>query len=180
VTETYYDSPDPLKGQPVLLDSGSTISRLPTPMWQALASSFPTARCDSDNFCDVDCGVAVMNGTVNFGFGSKTIKVSYNDVIWKVPQKSFQRCLLGVVPTESELLASLLSTLAHTPSSLSTRCRRRSMLMGLQTRQFSAIPSSGRPTSSMTWTTEICTSHRQQTAAPISWLLGKAPIPCRC
>jgi hypothetical protein len=110
-TRTYYTSPDPSKGQPVFLDSGGTLSTLPTPMWIGIASSFPTARCGTNGFCVVDCAVSAMKGTVNFGFGGKTIKVSYKDVIWKVPETSPQLCVLGVLPNDSKSLASLRNSL---------------------------------------------------------------------
>ena len=79
---------------PVLLDSGSTLTRLPESVYSSLGSNFPTASYDSNSkMYIVNCNVAQQKGTVNFKFGGKTIKVEYKDVIWTVNSNT---CVLGV------------------------------------------------------------------------------------
>lgn len=84
---------------PVFLDSGGTISRLPTPIYQAIGSAFPGAQLDvPSGFYVVDCSVANLDASVDFGFGGKVIRVSYKDFIW---QPSPDSCLVGVLPRDS-------------------------------------------------------------------------------
>jgi len=83
-------------GQPVFLDSGGTLTRLPTVMFQALAETFPTAQLDEPSgYYVVDCAVANQAGSIDFGFGNKIIRVAFKDFIWHVPDTPF--CVLGAV-----------------------------------------------------------------------------------
>jgi hypothetical protein len=83
---------------PVFLDSGGTLSRLPTPICQAVGDSFPGAQLDeSSGFYVVDCSVANQSGSVDFIFNTKTISVSYADFIW---ESEPGQCVLGVVPND--------------------------------------------------------------------------------
>ncbi|KAK1828061.1 putative eukaryotic aspartyl protease [Podospora conica] len=85
---------------PVFPDSGGTLSRLPTPIFQAFGESFPTAQYDPESgFYIVDCAVANVAGSVDFYFGSKQIAVPYADFIW---QPSRGDCVLGVLPDDEE------------------------------------------------------------------------------
>lgn len=85
---------------PVFPDSGGTLSRLPTPIFQAFGESFPTAQFDPESgFYIVDCKVANSAGSVDFYFGTKQIAVPYADFIWQ-PTKG--DCVLGVLPDDEE------------------------------------------------------------------------------
>ncbi|EOO00448.1 putative candidapepsin precursor protein [Phaeoacremonium minimum UCRPA7] len=82
--------------QPVFLDSGGTLTRLPTEVFEAIGESFPGAEYDSSSgFYVVDCSVADVKGSVDFGFGNKVIQVLYADFIWEVPGDEV--CVLGVL-----------------------------------------------------------------------------------
>lgn len=80
------------KSQPVLLDSGYTVSALPGPIFNKILAAFPTAKANGGAYVDVDCSVADVKGTVDFKFGNKVIKVPYADFIWH----NEDRCVLGV------------------------------------------------------------------------------------
>ena len=79
---------------PVFLDSGGTLSRLPTPLYKAIGSAFPGAVLDPSGFYIVDCALKNLDATVDFGFGGKVIRVSYKDFIW---QPSATLCVAGVL-----------------------------------------------------------------------------------
>ncbi len=78
---------------PVMLDSGSTLMRLPSAVYSALGAAFPTSKYDSTTgYYFVDCDVASLPGTVDFTFAGKTIQVSYSDATWLY---STNTCILG-------------------------------------------------------------------------------------
>jgi hypothetical protein len=84
---------------PVFPDSGGTLSRLPTPIFQAFGETFPTAQFDPNSgFYIVDCDVASQPGSVDFYFNNKHIAVTYADFIWQVSGS----CVLGVLPDDDE------------------------------------------------------------------------------
>lgn len=85
----------------VLLDSGGTVSRLPPAIVTAIGNSFPTAKYDASiGFYVVDCAQMAAPGSVDFGFGSKIIRVAYKDFIWKAGTNF---CVLGLLPETSKL-----------------------------------------------------------------------------
>ncbi|KAK4098000.1 acid protease [Parathielavia hyrcaniae] len=85
---------------PVFLDTGSTFTRLPTPIYQAFAESFANAQYDPESgYYFVDCDVTELEGaSIDFYFGTKTIRVALNDFIWQVQGY----CILGVLPDDEE------------------------------------------------------------------------------
>ncbi|KAE9366455.1 acid protease [Stipitochalara longipes BDJ] len=87
-------------GQPVFLDSGETLNRLPTSIVKAILPYFPSAVLDSagSGVYKVDCSAGAQNGTVDFGFGNTTINVPYHEFIW---QAGPNLCALGVVADDS-------------------------------------------------------------------------------
>jgi hypothetical protein len=83
---------------PVFLDSGGTLSRLPTPIYQAIGDSFPGAQLDqSSSFYYVECDVGKQPGSVDFVFNNKKIAVPYADFIWEADEG---QCVVGVLPTD--------------------------------------------------------------------------------
>ncbi|KOS21279.1 putative aspartic-type endopeptidase opsB [Escovopsis weberi] len=81
-------------GQPVLLDSGYTISALPGPIFNEILDAFPSAKEDgTTGEYFVDCKVAKSEGSINFQFGKTLIKVAYVDFIWHLDDGT---CKLGV------------------------------------------------------------------------------------
>ncbi|KAK3693125.1 aspartic peptidase domain-containing protein, partial [Podospora appendiculata] len=84
---------------PVFLDSGGTLSRLPTRVFNWIGESIPGAKFDTaSGFYYVDCALAGQEGSVDFLFGSKTIKVAWADFIWEIQGQ----CLVGVLPEDEE------------------------------------------------------------------------------
>ncbi|ELQ43788.1 candidapepsin precursor [Pyricularia oryzae Y34] len=82
-------------GVAVFLDSGGTVCQLPQAIFQRIGEAFPGATLDSrSGFYQVDCKDATSaNGTIDFGFGDKVIRVGYADFIWR-PASNV--CVLGV------------------------------------------------------------------------------------
>lgn len=87
-----FDKPN---GQPVLLDSGYTVSTLPGPLMDKILEAFPSARLESTSGdYIVDCDIIDSPGRVNFKFGSVVVDVEYKDFIWQQPDLGI--CKLGV------------------------------------------------------------------------------------
>lgn len=81
----------------VFLDSGGTMTRLPTEVFQAVGAVFPGAEYDSESgYFVVDCDIGDSSGSVDFVFGEKIISVAFDDFIWRVPSVE-DTCVLGVV-----------------------------------------------------------------------------------
>ncbi len=89
-------SSDP-QGQPVFLDSGGTLSRLPTTLFNSIIADFPGATEDgTSGLYLVDCGVASQPGTVDFAFGNTIIHVPYHEFIWQIQGS----CYIGVAAND--------------------------------------------------------------------------------
>lgn len=100
--QSFFDGP----GFPVFLDSGGTLSRLPTPLYNAIGSSFPGVQFDAGSgFYVVDCSLSESDGSVDFGFGNKIIRVAYKDFIWHIPDSEF--CVVGLLPEDGEFCLTL-------------------------------------------------------------------------
>ena len=80
-------------GQPFLVDSASTLSALPGPMFASLLAAFPSAQPLDYGLWSVPCLEPGLGGSVAFRFGDKVIRVPYSDFIWHDPQSGF--CVLG-------------------------------------------------------------------------------------
>lgn len=84
---------------PIFLDSGSTFSHLPTPIYQAFAESFTDAQYDpASGYYFVPCDVTNLAGSIDFYFGTKAIRVPINDFVWEVDGY----CVLGILPDDEE------------------------------------------------------------------------------
>ncbi|KAG6008032.1 hypothetical protein E4U21_005045 [Claviceps maximensis] len=92
---------DKVNGQPVLVDSGYTVSSLSTEYFNKIKDAFPGVTPppsdDESGLYRVPCDVGKQNGTVDFKFGKTEINVPYNDFIWK---QSADLCVLGVIPDD--------------------------------------------------------------------------------
>ncbi|OAQ64839.1 secreted aspartic proteinase [Pochonia chlamydosporia 170] len=93
---------DQANSQPVLLDSGYTVSALPTKHFNKIKDAFPEATAppsgDESGLYRVPCDIGNKKGSVNFKFGKTEINVPFNDFIWKQPQNNI--CVLGVTPDD--------------------------------------------------------------------------------
>ena len=99
---------DASPGLPVILDSGGTLTRLPTPLYQAIGEAFVAVFPDTfldtaSGFYVVDCAIGNSPGSVDFGFGAKTIRVAYEDVIWNLGRPELNLCVVGVLPDDGKL-----------------------------------------------------------------------------
>ncbi|KAK4147362.1 putative eukaryotic aspartyl protease [Dichotomopilus funicola] len=84
---------------PVFLDTGATLSHLPTRIYEALAGSFPDAQYDPNSgFYILPCEYTEMPGSIDFYFSGKAIRVPLNDFIWE----NGAYCILGVTPEDEE------------------------------------------------------------------------------
>jgi hypothetical protein len=72
---------EPNTNQAIFPDSGSTLSQLPSQLFNSMLAFFPTAVNDS-NAWTVPCDLKAQDGTFDFGFGNTTIHVSYHEFIW--------------------------------------------------------------------------------------------------
>jgi hypothetical protein len=98
-----YPAPSNPAGQPVFLDSGGTLSRLPTTLFNAILADFPTATADpaGSGIYEVPCSVAAEDGTMDFGFGNTVVHVPFHEFIW---QAGTNLCALGVVADDSSFV----------------------------------------------------------------------------
>lgn len=89
---TAYETPEGGRGQAVFIDSGDTLSTLPTPIFNKLIAAFPSAQYvpSSDSYT-VNCEVP-ESVSIDFTFAGKTINVPLKDFIWKA---SAGVCVLG-------------------------------------------------------------------------------------
>lgn len=79
---------------PVYVDSGTSLTELPTNVFESIGAAFPGAvYIPGTGFYWVKCTVG---GSVDFVFDNKVISVSYDDFIYW-PSKVFGLCPLGVV-----------------------------------------------------------------------------------
>lgn len=84
---------------PVFLDSGGTLSQLPSNIFQAFAAAFQGAEYDpSSGFYFLPCDMTDLAGSVDFYFGETAIRVPFNDFIWQIEEY----CILGVVESDGE------------------------------------------------------------------------------
>ncbi|UNI18694.1 hypothetical protein JDV02_004949 [Purpureocillium takamizusanense] len=92
-TVKVFDKPN---GQPVLLDSGYTVSALPKTIFDEILKSFPEATPppSGSDLYQIPCSVGESKGHVNFKFGETLINVPYNDFIWHQTEQNL--CVLGV------------------------------------------------------------------------------------
>lgn len=87
----------------VFLDSGSTISTLPTSLFEAIGNAFSPLGAqydESSGYYLISCDVMEQSGSVDFGFGDKVISVSYENFIW-APEGA-GTCLLGMQASDGK------------------------------------------------------------------------------
>lgn len=109
---------------PVFLDSGGTMTRLPTEVFVAVGSVFPGAQYDSESgYFLVDCDVGDNSGSVDFVFGEKIISVAFDDFIWRVPGME-DTCVLGVLADDGKLMLQPFCWLSNPGRRLTAYYRR--------------------------------------------------------
>lgn len=88
----------------VFLDSGATLTLLPTALANSIAADFGAKAMDANGFYPVDCALNNLPGTVDFAFGNVTIQVPYNEFIRELPTGFGTQCFLGISPNEDFVL----------------------------------------------------------------------------
>jgi hypothetical protein len=85
--------PPPAYQQPVVLDSGSTLSTLPANLVTAMLNEFTGVTSLGNGVYSVDCNQTTLSGTLDFGFGNTVINVPYHQFIWQ----NGGGCIFGAV-----------------------------------------------------------------------------------
>ncbi|KAK3906135.1 aspartic peptidase domain-containing protein [Staphylotrichum tortipilum] len=108
-----YTTPAGSQGQGVLLDSGYTLSALPSPIFQKLVAAYPSAEFVADaGLYVVDCLDPGLGGSLDFTFGDKVINVRYYDFVWHVPD-SGNLCVLGAFEDDFPVLGDTFLRAAY-------------------------------------------------------------------
>ncbi|KAI0010199.1 acid protease [Xylariaceae sp. FL0662B] len=88
----------------VFLDSGATLTLLPTTLANSIAADFGAEAMDSNGFYPVDCALNDLPGTLDFGFGNVTIRVPNNELIRELKSSFGTQCFLGISPSDDFVL----------------------------------------------------------------------------
>lgn len=90
----------------VFLDSGGTLTRLPTSVFQSIGDAFAGfgAQYDeSSGYYIIDCDAMKQSGSVDFGFGDKVISIAFEDFIWHNPD--LDACFVGVLADDGKSMS---------------------------------------------------------------------------
>ena len=87
----------PTYEQAVVLDSGSTLSTLPTNLVTAMLADFTGVVSLGSGLYAVDCSQTSLAGTLDFGFGNTIIHVPYHQFIWVSAPGS---CIFGAIAAD--------------------------------------------------------------------------------
>ncbi|GJN67732.1 hypothetical protein PLICBS_001760 [Purpureocillium lilacinum] len=90
---------DKVNGVPVFLDSGGTLSQLPTYVVKELLKSFPSAKKNGKVYT-VECPARDSKMTIDFKFGNTTVYAPVNDFIWR----SGKYCILGAFENDKDAI----------------------------------------------------------------------------
>jgi hypothetical protein len=82
---------------PVVLDSGSSLSYLPSAIVTDMADDLDAQYDRESELYIVDCSVRSKNGTFDFTFGQAIIRVPFEEFIWAYDDTT---CILGAVATD--------------------------------------------------------------------------------
>lgn len=95
---------------PVLLDSGTTYTYLPTAIWTRMAREVGAQFLEDSQAAVVRCSLKDYEGTLNFGFGGFSINVPFNELVIDAFDRDGNRfvfqngdplCFFGVFPEDS-------------------------------------------------------------------------------
>jgi hypothetical protein len=81
--------------QAVYLDSGTTLTYLPSNIVANLITYFPEAVSLGSGEWEVPCTLRNEAGTIDFGFGTTIIRVPFHEAIWQ-PDPSDTQCIFGI------------------------------------------------------------------------------------
>jgi hypothetical protein len=86
--------------QAMIADSGSTLCYLPPIIFKPLLAFFPGATSVGSGLYTISCSIRNQVGSIDFGFGSKIIHVSYNEFFWQTGST----CYFGAVESTQEFI----------------------------------------------------------------------------
>jgi len=86
--------------QPIFPDSGTTLSALPTDIFESLLAYFPDAVSQGSGAYTIPCSYRSQAGTIDFGFGNTVISVKYHEWFWF----DGENCWFGAQPTDQTFL----------------------------------------------------------------------------
>ncbi|KAJ8121236.1 hypothetical protein O1611_g10152 [Lasiodiplodia mahajangana] len=84
----------------VFLDSGATLTLLPTALANSIAADFGADATDANGFYPVDCSFNNQSGTVNFEFTGVTVRVPYREIVREIQTSFGFQCYLGISPSD--------------------------------------------------------------------------------
>ncbi|XDG00430.1 hypothetical protein ABKA04_000045 [Annulohypoxylon sp. FPYF3050] len=84
----------------VFLDSGATLTLLPTDLANSIAADFGASATDANGFYPVDCSLNDLQGSLNFAFNGVMIKVPYNELVRELATSFGTQCFLGISPSD--------------------------------------------------------------------------------
>lgn len=87
----------------VFLDSGGTLTRLPTTVFETIGDAFAGfgAQYDEDSgYYVIDCDATKQSGSIDFGFNDKVISITFENFIWQSPESDI--CFLGVLADDGK------------------------------------------------------------------------------
>src|SRR5207244_2672361 len=82
------------------LDSGATLTLLPTVLANSIAADFGAGETDVNGFYPVDCKFNDQPGTLDFAFSGVTIHVPYREVVRELQTSFGVQCFLGISPSD--------------------------------------------------------------------------------
>ncbi|KAI0393135.1 eukaryotic aspartyl protease [Xylariaceae sp. FL0594] len=88
----------------VFLDSGATLTLLPTALADAIAADFGAGAVSNDGFYSVDCDLNNQAGMLDFAFEGVTIHVPYREIVREVQAGFGMQCFLGIAPSDDFVL----------------------------------------------------------------------------
>lgn len=110
----------------VFVDTGSTMTLLPTDLANSMAADLGSKGLDSSGFYPVDCSILDTDATIDFAFGNLTIRVPLDEMVRSFNSGASQTCYLGFSPSDEFALlgdsflrsAYGMSSLIHPPVAL--------------------------------------------------------------
>ncbi|KAI1105648.1 acid protease [Jackrogersella minutella] len=84
----------------VFLDSGATLTLLPTDLANTIAADFGADATDANGFYPVNCSLNDLQGSLNFAFNGVSIRVPYNELVRELQTSFGTQCFLGISPSD--------------------------------------------------------------------------------
>lgn len=117
-TKVYENTP-----MTVFLDSGATLTLLPTDLANAIAVDFGADPTTADGVYPVNCSLNDVPGTLDFAFDGVTIHVPYNELVRELQTTFGTQCYLGISPSDSfVLLGDTMLRSAYGESNIYSPC----------------------------------------------------------